>query len=63
MSPPPAWVNIRWLGPTRLDPELEFTWTGLDDRDVPLHVVGVAVEPTLVLIIHVSPVFRRKGKA
>lgn len=46
---------------TRPTGEPEFTWTGPDDRGVQLHIVGVLIEPELILIIHVSPVYRGEG--
>jgi len=43
---------------TRPTGELEFTWTGADDRGVDLHIVGVLISESIILIIHVSPIYR-----
>jgi hypothetical protein len=38
--------------------EVELTWVGRDDRGVTLTVMGVVLEPDVVLIFHVMPVYR-----
>jgi hypothetical protein len=42
--------------------EEEYVWYGVDDRGLPLTIIGAVVEDDVLLIFHVQPTYRGRRR-